>query len=151
MNPRQQELLFDLESDIEEVRKSALIWLAQIGDHGAIPALRKVIGGEDVALRHFAKRALDETETRHAAATGEQVDLAPEDLERYLEGRPVNAREGALLYRARKFARRNLLPVLVASAVLLLVTGSAVGLALQRSAVLAERNRAEQAAASKTA
>ncbi|NNM33388.1 MAG: protein kinase, partial [Gemmatimonadetes bacterium] len=76
----------------------------------------------------------------------ESVAAFREDLERYLSGRPVRAREGALLYRARKFARRNLLSVIAAGGMFFLITGSAVGLALQRSAVVAERNRAEQAA-----
>lgn len=65
MQNRQQELLFDLESDIEEVRKSALIWLAQVGDPEAIPGIRKLYADPLPPLRHFARRAVDEIEKRH--------------------------------------------------------------------------------------
>jgi len=86
MNPRQQELLFDLESDIEEVRKSALIWLAQIGDLDAVPSLRKVAGGDEVALRHFAKRAIDEIEIRNSHLAGDTVRLEPAQVDDLLPG-----------------------------------------------------------------
>lgn len=70
-----------------------------------------------------------------------------EDLERHRSGRAVVARGDAFLYRARKFARRNRVPLSAAAGAFLLAAGSAVGLAWQRAAVVEERNRAEEAAA----
>lgn len=106
---------------------------------GTAPDLEKSLIGDLDAILLKGLRA--RPEERYGSVT----ELR-EDLERYLSGRPVRARDGALLYKARKFARRNLFSVVAAGAVFFLVTGSAVGLALQRSAVVAERNRAEEAA-----
>ena len=69
-----------------------------------------------------------------------------EDLERHLSGAAVVARGDALLYRARKFARRNRAPLAAAAAIFLLVSGSAVGLAVQSGRVKAERDRATREA-----
>ena len=69
-----------------------------------------------------------------------------EDLERHLTGAAVEARGDAWLYRARTFARRNRAPLAAAGAAFLLLSGSAVGLAVQGDRVRVERDRAEAAA-----
>ena len=68
------------------------------------------------------------------------------DLRRHLDGEPVTARGDARMYRVRKFTRRHRIPVAGAAGFLLLLAGSTVGLAVQRSALLEERNRAREAA-----
>lgn len=46
-----------------------------------------------------------------------------DDLDRYLQGQPVEARRGTMRYRAGKFVRRNKLPLLAASLVLVTLIG----------------------------
>jgi tetratricopeptide (TPR) repeat protein/predicted Ser/Thr protein kinase len=53
------------------------------------------------------------------------VEQFAEDLQAFLESRPVRARSGNALYRARKFLRRSWLPV---AATVLVVTSLSVGL-----------------------
>ncbi|MEZ5355489.1 MAG: serine/threonine-protein kinase [Bryobacteraceae bacterium] len=65
------------------------------------------------------------------------VDQMAEDLEAFLESRPVRARKGDFLYRARKFARRYWLPVAAAS---LALAGLSVGLwVANRERAIAQR------------
>lgn len=105
-------------------------------------ALRRRLGGD---LDAILLRALQtRPEARYAS-----VAAFREDLERHLAGAPVAARGDARWYRFRRFVRRHRGPLLVAGGVFLLVAGSAVGLAVQRAAVVdaAERARREAATA----
>lgn len=69
------------------------------------------------------------------------------DVQRYLDGRPVEAREGKLPYRARKFIRRHRVPVTVAAATLLLLMGGgalhSVRMAEQRDIARLEAAKAQ--------
>jgi len=69
-----------------------------------------------------------------------------EELESYLAGYPVRARGEARLYRARRFVSRHRSPVAAAAAFMVLMAGGGVGLAMQRTRVIEERDRAEEAA-----
>jgi serine/threonine-protein kinase len=103
-------------------------------------ALRRRLGGDlDAILLRGLRSRPGERYT--------SVVALREDLERHLTGRAVTARGDLVLYRARKFARRHRVPVALATGAFLVATGSAVGLAVQRGAVIEERNRAEAAAA----
>ena len=106
-------------------------------------ALRRRLSGD---LDAILLRAL---QTRPEARY-ESVAALRDDLERHLSARPVAARGNAVSYRARRFVRRHRTLVVTASGALLLLAGSAAGLALQRRAVLAERNRARAAAETAT-
>jgi len=69
-----------------------------------------------------------------------------EDLDRYMEGRPVRARKDTVAYRASKFIRRNWLPVAAATIAIAALAAGAAGFAWQariarRSLVLAEHER----------
>jgi tRNA A-37 threonylcarbamoyl transferase component Bud32/tetratricopeptide (TPR) repeat protein len=65
------------------------------------------------------------------------VEQFAEDLQRCLESRPVHARKGNAIYRARKFARRYWLPV---SAAVVMVVGLSVGLFVaNRERAIAQR------------
>ncbi len=103
-------------------------------------ALRRTLDGDLDAILLHGLRSRPEDRYGSAAALRD-------DLERYLSGAAVTVRGDLILYRARKFARRHRVSVGAAAALFLVVTGSAVGLGLQRRAVVAERNRAEAAAA----
>src|SRR5690606_32605139 len=102
-------------------------------------ALRRRLTGDLDAILLRALRPRPEERYPSVAALRD-------DLERHLSGRPVLARGNARVYRIRRFVRRHRVSVSVAAAALLLVTGSAVGLAVQRGALLDERNRATAAA-----
>jgi eukaryotic-like serine/threonine-protein kinase len=64
------------------------------------------------------------------------------DLYRYLDGVPVSARRQTAGYRAARFARRHLLALCVAAAVLLAATAGAVIYGLQARSVAQARNMA---------
>ena len=102
-------------------------------------ALRRRLSGD---LDSILLRAL---QTRPEARYG-SVAAMRDDLRRHLTGYPVSARGDAAVYRARRFVRRHRAPVATAAGAFLVAVGSAVGLALQRGAVLEEQRRAETAA-----
>jgi serine/threonine-protein kinase len=104
------------------------------------PELRRTLGGDLDAI--VLKALRKEPERRYASA-----DEFARDIRRYLDGLPVEARGDSAGYRARKFVRRNRVPVAAAALLVLTLSGSAVSLGLSRSAVLKERDRAEDAAA----
>ena len=76
-----------------------------------------------------------EPERRYASAAA-----LSEDVGRYLEGRPVEARRGSTAYRARKFVRRHRVGVAATAVVLLALAGGIL-------ATLAEARRARAAEA----
>lgn len=101
-------------------------------------------------LDHIALMALrKEPERRYASA-----EQFAEDIDRYLEGRPVLARRDTLGYRSRKFLRRNRLAASIAAALMLTLIGATGVSAYQsraRAVALAqaeaERDKAESLAA----
>jgi len=74
---------------------------------------------------------------------GSAEELA-EDIERYMNGKPVRARPATAGYRARKFVQRHRLAVGVASVVAVLLGVFVVVLAQQRNAARLEAEKAEQ-------
>ncbi|MBI2213247.1 MAG: serine/threonine protein kinase [Acidobacteria bacterium] len=77
----------------------------------------------------------------------ESVERLADDLERYLDGRPVLARQPTLRYRAVKFVRRNKAGVAAAAVVVATLIGSTIFSAHQASIAEVERRRAEEHAA----
>ncbi len=65
------------------------------------------------------------------------------DIEAYLDGRPVQAYTGSWTYRLRKFVQRRRTTVASAALILLLLAGYAVTLTVQTNRIRAERNKAE--------
>ncbi|MET0622698.1 MAG: tetratricopeptide repeat protein [Pyrinomonadaceae bacterium] len=70
-----------------------------------------------------------------------------EDIERYLDGRPVRARKDSFAYRASKFVRRNVVGVSAAALILLSLVGGIVATVWQARRATAERDRARVEAA----
>lgn len=68
------------------------------------------------------------------------VDRLSEDIERYLEGLPVRAREGTLMYRTRKFVTRHRAAVIMACVACVLLIGG-IG-AIVREAQIARQQQA---------
>ncbi|MFN7922236.1 MAG: tetratricopeptide repeat protein [Bryobacteraceae bacterium] len=67
-----------------------------------------------------------------------------EDLRRYLEGYPVQARRDSWRYRGWKFVRRNRWPVALAATVAVLIIGFGIGMGLLARKARLEAARAEQ-------
>ncbi len=99
-------------------------------------ALRRQLRGDldEIVLKALRKEPAD----RYTS-----VEQLAADVQAYLDGRPVAARQGSRAYAARKFVQRNLLPVLAAGAFALLLSGALVVLKLQLDATARERDRAE--------
>ncbi|RMF84773.1 MAG: serine/threonine protein kinase, partial [Planctomycetota bacterium] len=91
-------------------------------------------------LDAITQRALrKEPERRYAS-----VEQFADDLRAWLSGLPVRARRGTFLYRARKFARRNLAASVATTAALLAVIGGSVGIAIESYRVAQQRDAAER-------
>ncbi len=72
------------------------------------------------------------------------VEAFAEDIERYLTGRPVNARPNTISYRASRFVSRNRTGVVAAGIVVLAIL-TAMGISIWQATVAGrERDRAEQ-------
>ena len=81
------------------------------------------------------------------------VTALADDLQRYLKHEPISARPDTIAYRARKFARRNRTPVILAALALVAVFAGIAGTLIQartarkqRDAAFRERDRADRIA-----
>jgi serine/threonine-protein kinase len=98
--------------------------------------LRRELSGD---LQSIVQMALRKEPERRYASAGQ----LGEDVERYLEGQPVLAREDVWPYRLRRFAGRHRVSLAVVALVLALVSGFSVLTAVQSRRVAQQRNRAE--------
>jgi eukaryotic-like serine/threonine-protein kinase len=99
--------------------------------------LRKTLAGD---LDAILLKALE----KDALLRYNSVEALARDLERFLEGRPVEARQGELRYHARKFLRRHRLPVATVTLGAILLAGTS---ALYVQGMATERDRARTEAA----
>ncbi len=102
--------------------------------------LRSVDPSIDRDLDAIVGKALERVPNRRYATVSAFID----DLERWLHGRPVQARPATLFYLARKWIARHRGRVAVVAVVLLMIAGVA---AYAASRVVQERDRARDAAA----
>ncbi|HZR35559.1 MAG TPA: protein kinase [Nevskia sp.] len=91
---------------------------------GAPPVPPRLLRGDLDAI--VAKALRKEPEKRYAT-----VEALREDVARHLAGETVAAREGAKLYAASRFLRRNWLATAATAAVLLAIVGGSFGIAWQ--------------------
>lgn len=70
------------------------------------------------------------------------ADRLSEDVSAYLDGQPVNARQGSRLYRVRKFLSRNWRSTAAAAVVLAVILASGITLTVQSQRLAEERDRA---------
>ncbi len=104
---------------------------------GSPQKLRRRLAGD---LDSIVLKALRK-EPQHRYSSVEQFS---EDLQRYLEGRPVRAREGKLSYRAGKFVKRNAGKLSAAMAFAALLIGFAVNTSVQAHRIEQERDKAQE-------
>jgi serine/threonine protein kinase len=74
------------------------------------------------------------------------VEAFAADLQRYLDGRPVEARKGSFAYRAGKFVRRNVWGVGAVAALVALLAGWGTTVSVQSRRIGRERDKAERIA-----
>ncbi len=91
---------------------------------------------EDVDV--IIMKCLTKEPQRRYQSAGEVAD----DVRRFLTQRPIEARRDSFTYAARKFARRNKLPVSLAAALLLVLLTGVPALVISRQQVVIERDRA---------
>jgi serine/threonine-protein kinase len=103
------------------------------GDHAARRALRGDL--DTIVLKALKKQPAD----RYAT-----VDALADDVQRWLEHRPVLAQPDSRAYRMRRFVRRNRVAVGTGSAVMLAVVGGALAALWQARVAVAERERADE-------
>ena len=135
----------------EVARPSEVVEARQADQGGAAPDRADARGTTPGRLRRMLRGDLDrivgvatrkDPERRYASA-----DALAADLDRYLAGRPILAREESAPYRIGKFVRRRW-PVVAAAAVfLVLLAIYAVTVTIQARQVAAERDRAREAQA----
>jgi tetratricopeptide (TPR) repeat protein len=123
----------------EQKRGEAVTTASDIFQLGLL--LKKLLGEPlDQDLGNIARKAADEEPARRYAS----AQQLSEDLQRYLEGRPVTARAPTIRYRAMKFVGRNRMASVAAA---LLAVSLAAGLAAtlwQARIAQVQRARAER-------
>ncbi len=105
---------------------------------GSRPAIlaRQLAGDLDTIVI----RAMDPRVERRYAS----VMALSEDLDNYLEGRPVRARRDSFPYRAGKFVRRNRVAVAVSGLLALLALGAVMRVVQEREIARSEQRKAER-------
>jgi tetratricopeptide (TPR) repeat protein len=98
--------------------------------------------GISVDLDHIVAMAMRKDPAARYGSTGRLID----DLRRYLDGYPVEARKGAWTYAASKFVERHRLPVIAAAAFVVVIVGFAIGMAVLANTAENERRGEQQAA-----
>ena len=111
-------------------------------DHSSTPYTREALRGD---LDAIALKAIRKEPSLRYGSVQQFID----DINRYLEYKPVSARDGNNRYRLRKFLKRNKLAVASAAVIFLLVLGlsivstySAIITDQKNQEILAERDRA---------
>ncbi|MBI4872836.1 MAG: HEAT repeat domain-containing protein [Candidatus Riflebacteria bacterium] len=82
MDRRIQELVLDLSSELEDVRKCAVMWLAQLEDPSVLPHLEKMVKDPEVSVRYFARRAI--TQLQRASVQQRQSAPSSEGVQQVL-------------------------------------------------------------------
>lgn len=100
------------------------------------PSARALRGDLDCIVLRCLRKAAEE---RYAS-----VEQLQDDLDRYLQGRPLRARNGEALYRLRKFISRHRLSTAVVGAASLALTATLILIIHQNAALKRERDLSQQ-------
>lgn len=118
------------------VAPSRAVRLARAEDGRTSPRARSVPRDIDAIVLKALRRKVDE---RYPS-----VGALAEDLQRFMEQRPVRARRGRQWYHLRRFVQRNRWPLMAGSAVLVAVMAGLVGSLLALHQARVARQLAEQ-------
>jgi len=102
----------------------------------AAPHRRQQLQGDLEAIVSKAMR-------KEPASRYTTVDQLSADVERYLNGWPVSARQGNVAYRARKFVRRNRMAIAAAALLACALIGGTTAATIQARRAAREQARAE--------
>ncbi len=91
-------------------------------------------------LDSIVLKALEKDPRRRYAS----VEQFSEDIHRYLEGQPVNARDATVFYRVGRYLRRHRLEVTAVLAIFLVILGFSIHSTILRNQAVEERKRAEE-------
>lgn len=111
MTSKIEELVRDLTSNVEDVRKAAVVWLAQLRDPATLPHLAKLADDPSPAVRYFARRAVEELKVRPAL---EKLPLSAADILASLKA-PEREKRIAAAMACYALHDRELLPHLLKS------------------------------------
>jgi len=124
----------------EEAPERPSTAVQQTGKVESMPAATPVSGELTGELDAIILKALSKEPDRRYAS----VEAFAEDIQRFLDGRPVKARTPTVRYRARKFVSRHRWPVTTAGVVSLVIVGFVIALIAQRNIAIEERDRYQQ-------
>jgi serine/threonine-protein kinase len=136
--------------DAEPTRPSTAIATAQEAEAVTPEAISRDRGTSVSSLRRHLSGDLDtiilktlkkEPQRRYAS-----VQAFADDVQRYLDGLPVQARPDTLTYRTTKFVRRHRMGVAAAAVFLVLLASYALTTRTQAQRITVERDKAEQVA-----
>lgn len=108
--------------------------IAYVRDEPSLERLRKRLAGDLNTM--LLKAVAREPAERYAS-----MEAFAEDVERYLDGRPINARPATLGYRTARFIRRHTWPLAAAASALAFSLALALTMAVQAGVIADERNR----------
>jgi len=147
---------FELERAIlEEEPTAPSVVLGRASDVGAAGLTpTEIADARGTTPQRLARRLRGDLDAIVARALRKQpaeryatADQLAEDLQRFLEGRPVLARRGTRLYAASRLVRRHRVAVSAGALVVLSLIGGGVGIAWQARAAAIERDRVRVEAA----
>ncbi len=116
---------------LQRVINEQLNTIATVRKTSPIKLIRLISGDLDAILNRALRK---DPLTRYKS-----VEQFVEDLDRFITGKPVLAREGNIRYRGKKFIQRNKLPIAISAVFILLLIGFT---AFYTSQITEERNQA---------
>lgn len=131
----------------------------RVGSSSQLEIIRRVCETEPAqpsaaaakADRHFASQLAGDVDSivlkalrKEPAARFRTVEQFAQDVQRFLDGYPVESRRGAWAYRARKFIQRNRTVTVLGAALAISLLGFSAGMALLARQAARERDTAEE-------
>jgi serine/threonine protein kinase len=121
-----------------DVRQATIVDICKVITDARPRAPRAINRLVPADIETIILKALEKEPERRYGSVGEFAD----DVQRFLDNHPIQARPPSRAYQARKLVQRHKLPFALLSTILLLAVGSAVVFAIQKQQVARERDTA---------